>query len=608
MRRRPARSLPPLLAAPALALAFAALAAAPASAQSAAAPQAAAGTPSLFVERVDVNVVNVEVFVTDRDGTRVSGLTREDFEIFEDGRPVAISNFYAEVWADPLASPPAPEPGKPAPPPPPRRQAPPEQRLHLLVFVDHANLNPEQRLRALTELEGFIEDRVIDGDRLMLAEFNRTFRLVEPFTDDLDRLFGAVDRMGKETAGGSLREAQRRQLMTSMTVIAQNVDANTARSAYQMVRSYVEQEVSEVRRAVEALERAVRSLAGLPGRKAVLYVSGGLAQRPGEEIYQYFQDLFGQLLIAESNSAAFIDPASEALAVDQNHLFDELTRVANAYQVTLYTLDAARAEEGFTRTADNGFGTGGTNDTPRVALDALRAQSLMEPMVEMAAATGGTAIVNTANFDDGLAALATDFDSYYSLGYAAPGGGDGRFHEIEVRVKRPGLRVRHRAGYVDHPRAERVADRTLSSLVLDLESNPLGVAVDFGEPKQGKKDRWQLPVMVRVPLRELTLLPQNDQRLGQVQFYLVVKDEKGGVSELHRHPYPVAVPEAQAGEILVRDLGYYATLELRPGRPVVAVGVWDELAGTESFVQKQVIVGEGPEPRGRDRGGRRRGR
>ena len=47
-----------------------------------------------FFETVDVNVVNVEVFVTDKQGNPVTGLTAADFEIFEDKRPVALTNFY----------------------------------------------------------------------------------------------------------------------------------------------------------------------------------------------------------------------------------------------------------------------------------------------------------------------------------------------------------------------------------------------------------------------------------------------------------------------------------------------------------------------------------
>src|SRR4029077_10137092 len=64
------------------------------------AAQQAAGSSSkpaeTFGTAIDVSVVNLDVFVTDKKGKPVTGLRQEDFEILEDGKPVAISNFYAE--------------------------------------------------------------------------------------------------------------------------------------------------------------------------------------------------------------------------------------------------------------------------------------------------------------------------------------------------------------------------------------------------------------------------------------------------------------------------------------------------------------------------------
>ena len=48
----------------------------------------------IFLDRVAVDIVNVEVYVTDTEGNPVPGLTREDFTVVEDGRPVEVVNFY----------------------------------------------------------------------------------------------------------------------------------------------------------------------------------------------------------------------------------------------------------------------------------------------------------------------------------------------------------------------------------------------------------------------------------------------------------------------------------------------------------------------------------
>jgi hypothetical protein len=66
----------------------------------------------------------------------------------------------------------------------------------------------------------------------------------------------------------------------------------------------------------------------------------------------------------------------------------------------------------------------------------------------MADATDGLAVVNSIDLEAGLQRIARDLSSYYLLGYYSPAKGDGRFHRITVRVKRAGVDVRARSGYL----------------------------------------------------------------------------------------------------------------------------------------------------------------
>ena len=56
---------------------------------------------TIFSGTTDVNVVNVDVVVTDKQGKPVSGLGVDDFQLFENGKPVEISNFYAAAETRP---------------------------------------------------------------------------------------------------------------------------------------------------------------------------------------------------------------------------------------------------------------------------------------------------------------------------------------------------------------------------------------------------------------------------------------------------------------------------------------------------------------------------
>lgn len=556
-------------------------------------------TSSIFIDRVDINLVNIEVIVTDRGGQRVSGLTQDDFEVFEDGRQVEISNFYASTREDRLLrdldKDRAMITGKPTAVAE-RRDLPEEQQLSLLVYIDHFNLRPPSRKRVLRELEGFLEDRITQGDRIMLVGYDRSLEVIQPFTRDRQLVLEGLRAMHQFATYGQVDDAAQRQTMFWML---QAQRENNMSVSFQHLRRYVQSAREDLRHSARAIRDAVRSLAGLPGRKAILYVSDGLPQRPGETLFQHMLDLYGMADLREGAALTqagqqismarerFVDPFIEAFGEDETHLFNTITREANAHQVTFFTLDA-RGPTDSVLSADHADFTNGPGG--HLSLDSMRSINLQEPLITMAEGTGGSSILNTLSFGEALANVADDFDSFYSLGYPTPSGGDGEFHKIEVRVKRPGLRVRHRGGFVDKPQVERVADRTMSSLLLDMDKNPLKAALSFGKPtKKGRN--YTLPILVRIPLREITLLSNGELEEGRLRIFLLVKDDEG-ISDLHTIPYPLAIPRDRLALARDRDIGYTTELSVRKGQPKIAVGIWDELSGTESYVRMKVIVGE----------------
>ncbi|HMB54353.1 MAG TPA: VWA domain-containing protein, partial [Thermoanaerobaculia bacterium] len=352
--------------------------------------------PPLFVDTVDVNVVNVEVFVTDRQGRRITGLSQDDFEIVQDGEPIEITNFFAVARPNRVdqmrdAS------GRRETTIAPGSDLPAEQQLNLVVYVDHFNLHPQSRKRALDELQGFIEDRMFQGDRVMLVGYDGQLKVEQSFTRDWNLVREGLRRMGK---GKALRVQDDVERRLALRGIRLGFEEDEPEQAFQYVRSYIQEQRLELRRSTAALGKTVRAMAGLPGRRALLYVSDGLPRRPGEDLLQYMRDLFGTQPITggltagnNPNPSQFIDTSIEQLNQDEGQLFDEVTRHANAQQVTFYTVDARGGTGDSTTGADvdsillDGAG--------RVALDALRTIQMQEPLIEMAEATGGASILNT---------------------------------------------------------------------------------------------------------------------------------------------------------------------------------------------------------------------
>lgn len=528
---------------------------------------------SVFVDRVDVNVVNVEVFVTDSTGRHVAGLKREDFELFEDGKPVAVSNFYtvdlpaksSEPQTQSGAEPAESSAHAPIEAPVP---VPPEQQLHLLVYVDNFNLRQANRKRVLESLQTFLEQRAAANDQIMLVTYNRGLQTIQSFTQDPGLLAAAVAKIRKQQSNG-LREDFRRRT-ASRAISAALSEGETAHQAQEILARYVQETRANLLHSVNAIQSVVRGMAGLPGRKAMLYVSDGLPQNPGQALTEQF---FGR----------------QRLNANESALFNRVIREANAQQVTFYTLDARGATGASAVSAEmTGNVAGGTN---RAVLDARRTMDSQEPLIGMSEPTGGAAFLNTANHDVAMAAMAEDFDNFYSLGYVSTGSGGNKYHSIEVRVNRPGLKVRHRSGFLDKPEIERVADRTLSSLLAGGEDNPLGVRIDIDTPeKKGKT--YQVPILVAVPMSQVTLLPRGETLQGRLRIFLAVQDQSGGVSPLQEIPYPISVPQKEATESLASDLAFVAQLEMRAGEQTIAVGIWDEQSGATSFARKAVVIGK----------------
>ncbi|MCP4204333.1 MAG: hypothetical protein GY769_20660, partial [bacterium] len=163
--------------------------------------------------------------------------------------------------------------------------------------------------------------------------------------------------------------------------------------------------------------------------------------------------------------------------------------------------------------------------------------------------------------------------------------------------------VRNRSGYVDKPVADQVADRTLSSLLIDSRENPLNVRLAFGEPEKEGRDTYILPVMIRIPLRDVILVPDEANRVGRLQIFVALQDEEGNMSDIHRFPLPVSLPAEAGGEMADPEIGYRTNLKVKRGTPKIAVGVWDEVSGTESFVFEHVLVGQERLPARRPRSG-----
>lgn len=524
-----------------------------------------------FFDTVDVNLVTLEVFVTDAQGRFVSGLAQDDFQVFEDGRPVEISNFYA---AEPPAAEAPAAPGDPAAEAP--AAVPEEQRLHLTIFLDNYSLTPGGRNRMIKSVEAFVRDQLHPDDRVLVASYDGpgSLKVRQAATSEPGAVLSALEQAAKEAPGGIGRSMEYRQVVREIDLArvapsgrgpASRSPGAEASATYSAIRLYAEARHQEVRASLEALGGFVDALSGLPGRKALLYISGGHSLRPSEALFEMWERKF-----ANTGQPGVM---LEALQTDTTTKLREIGERANANRITFYSLGVPD-----TVTSAELRGSAPAIDTETMN----REQSLLL----MTAPTGGLAALDPHDPAVLLGRMRHDFDHYYSLGYAPAERQRPGNHKTEVRMKRPGLRVRHREGYRDRTSQDRLSHQTMAALLFGAgDANPLGVAVRFeGEKPAQKRGQRLVSAVVSLPMSNVTLLPQGEVHSGRLTVLIGSRDGQGRTSEVSRIDLAFEVPNDQMPEVPKRDVGYRASLLMRPGPHTVVVGVRDELGNVDSTV------------------------
>ncbi len=575
--------------------------------------------PPRFGETLDVDVVDVDVYVTERDGRRVGGLRKEDFVVSEDGKPVAVTNFAAIARESASSSALKGVDGAVAAATGGGRGAPaadPASDLYLVVLVDNLHLHPRNRTRAVDQIRKFLAAHTRQGAHILLATYDLGLKVRRAFTGDAAAIDAGLSEIEQLPTYGQQEDSARLTAYQAMLTL-HSIHPCSA-EIIKPIEGYAEERRSEALSTVGALTLMINSLAGLPGRKAFLYVSDGVSISPGQELFEAVAQICagsegsgvsGAAASPEDGAdrgvghgagrgeAGGDDPGKyqpqqadlDALRYNVAKPFADLAAHASANRVTFYTLQASGLEaptlsadvEG--SEAQRLIGTG--------SLQQLQRQNQQAALTALAADTGGRAMVDANDFAPGLAGMEEDFDTYYSLGYSPAHRGDGQVHKVEVRLKRTGLQVRYRQSYRDKPALEKMADRTLAALLHGAEDNPLGLQVEIGEPV-ADGDRYAVPVHLKIPLFKLAILNQQDVYRGKLGILVATReDDGGGISAVRRVEVPLAIPSSQVLNALGQYYLYTLTLKMKAGPQHVAVAVRDEVAATSSYLSRPVTVG-----------------
>ncbi|MEM7479814.1 MAG: VWA domain-containing protein [Acidobacteriota bacterium] len=566
-------------------------------------PAVAQQHADLFLDTVDVRVINLEVMVTDRQGETVTGLEREDFEVLEDGEPVALTNFLAVEQRQVRQSETGPEGYEEGG----YAREPDTRQLQLVIFVDENNIDPRNRNQLFGRLRTTLDEQWRPEDRAMMVSLGSELNTLAPFTSDVADLHGAIDALDGRVGGYSRvmndyhllqREIQRAALETPVANGLANPFFDSAvRNAEQLarrIRLVAEQRNAQTRRTIEHLGSFVRTLASLPGRKALLFLSDGLPTQPADPLVEAWRGKFESWAVQYDQNSMLSELTSlGSLDFDATSHIDDLVEEAAAHRVAFYpiTPGARSAASGLSAEFQGSGTTDGSGAYSRT-VQALEQMSLESSLMRLADETGGLAFTRTLNLDALMERIREDVTTFYSLGYSPTREEDQAYHEVEVRIKgRRDLNVRHLQGFREKGAMEKLQDRTLSALHHGITDNILGVRLEPGEAEATGKDRYEVAVMVKIPFEKVLLLPQGENHQGRLSLLVAVRDDQGRVSPFQEIELPIQIPNEQVLSALSGAAAYPMRLEMRGGPHRISLGVRDRIAQTDSTVNLEMTVG-----------------
>lgn len=515
---------------PSVALLLSALIAPPAFPQ-----QAANSRDPVFHSNVKLVVVNVNV--VGRDGKPIETLTKDDFQVFEDGKPQRIQTLELQRLDN---KPLPPETFASRTPPPPRpvtAKAPDMQtaltkfqdrRLIVMLFDFSSMLEPEQ-IRTIEAAQKFITTQLTASDMVSMMIYSGTLRTLIDFTDDRDQLLSILHAL--HIGEGS-----------ELTAMA-DTGADPEDQSGQFVADETEFNIFNADLKLMALEDAARKLAPYPEKKALVYFSSGV----------------------------------EKTGVDNQSQLRATINTAVRSNVAFYPIDA----RGLTASAPGGDATVaspvGSNLYSGAGQRSLRDSffNQQETLYSLAADTGGKALLDSNDLTLGIRQVQQDVESYYILAYVSTNTAeDGRYRRIQVklspRIAAMKPKLNYREGYYAPTTFARLQATDKEAQLAEAMASdnpitdlPLAVEVDYFRLSKGK---YFVPVSVKIPGSALSFHKKGAKAATEMDFIGQVQDPRGKVLSAVRDTIPIKIDQTKATEVGHKQILYDTGFTLAPGK------------------------------------------
>lgn len=519
-----------------------------------------------FAACAEVRIAEIDVFVSDRQGRPVTGLTADDFTLLENRKQVEIRNFYAVRDEGATAGDTSGLLAGGSP-------------MLLIVYVDNVNIHPLNRGRFFKQFKEYLYSGLEEELLVMLVtndRFNRarvswgsqgSLNIRQAFTDDPTRITFALDELDVLRGDRTYYDLERQDILREISR-AEVGDPIARWRILNRAKTYSASIFNDVKFSVRALDEFIDSLTGLAGHKVLLYVSDGFPMRSGEDVYYVLKEKYGSESVGMQN-----------FAYDITRKLEGLVSTANANGITLYTLDTSGLAGQSSTAAASSSGVLSS------IIDTVERKNAQNPLLFMANQTGGRAMVDTTRIGPALESVTGDYRNYYSLGYRPGSAAEGRELSIKVKVRGRGRKLRYRRAFREVTPERRMEGAIRACLIYGYRNNPLDLQINLSAAEALKNGNYLVNCTVTIPHQGLTFIPgQDGGSEALVRLFVAVEDGQGVLSPVRELAVPVlGVPRGSPvgdGEVHHFDL----RLLMTRGRQTLVVGALDDVSCVTSFV------------------------
>jgi VWFA-related protein len=497
--------------------------------------------------RVGTRLVEVQVVVRDKKGP-VHGLAQSEFEILDQGKPQKIAIFGERTV--PAATDPKPKPLGPDVASNIITRSGERASNVTVVLLDRINTAVQDQAYANKQVLKVLK-ALQPGDRVALYTMGKSIRIIEDFTGDPERLHTALERLGPEQSVDlAASDGDDSDGILPDSEIPSTGDPQTDQAVQNSIAAMREFAMqNRVNATALAMNQLAKHLAGIPGRKNLIWVSAGFPF-----VFQFRE--------YQNSSDRFL-PAIRAMT-DAN--------------VAVYPVDA-RGLKPTGLQAASVSPPGRPGMPPRVIPDMTGPNSGLDTMNILASATGGRVFHNSNDVSGAVRAALDDAQAVYTLGfYPEESALDQKFHTLHVRVDRKGLELHHRQQYFagDLPVLDLAKRRAalMEALATPLEATEIGIAA-VAEPVKDQTGKFLLGISLN--LGDFHLEAQGDQITAGLDIATLIASARPLKLRIESRTFRLTNEQAQA--TIQRGFGLQLPLETDGKKTVLRLVIQDRTTG-----------------------------